>query len=233
MALGRYFQVERGWNCLVVEKESAYGLGISSRNSEVLHTGIYYPTGSLKAQLCVSGVESMYRYLRERNLPHRRCGKYILAAPDSEERLQQLHDQGRENGVPQLVLLEPGAVQNIYPELRPLAALYSPNTGILSADGLLHQLAGEFRAADGDLALKTSFTGLSGRSGQFELSLPGLVGVGEGSLFVAKEFRFEEVVRQRGTVDLHEATGVVGRVVVDRLGDEVFAGARLAGNQDD
>ena len=63
LALGRYFQVERGWNCLVVDQESDYGLGISSRNSEVLHAGIYYPTGSLKARLCVAGKKMLFNRL--------------------------------------------------------------------------------------------------------------------------------------------------------------------------
>lgn len=171
LALGHYFQIRRGWKCLIVEQEPDYGLGISSRNSEVLHAGIYYPSGSLKAQLCLQGAEILYQYLELNGLPHRRCGKYILAAEGSEERLQQLHDQGRANGVLELQLLQAGALRKIYPELAPLAALHSPGTGVLSADGLMHHLLGEFRAADGDLALNTAFGGLEGRAGHFELNM--------------------------------------------------------------
>ena len=122
LALGHYFQIRRGWKCLIVEQEPDYGLGISSRNSEVLHAGIYYPSGSLKAQLCLQGAEILYQYLELNGLPHRRCGKYILAAEGSEERLQQLHDQGRANGVLELQLLQAGALRKIYPELAPMAA---------------------------------------------------------------------------------------------------------------
>ena len=171
LALGHYFQIQRRWNCLIIDQELSYGRGISSRNSEVLHAGIYYPSGSLKAQLCLQGAELLYHYLDSNGLPHKRCGKYILAAADAEERLQQLHDQGLANGVQELHLLDAGDVQKIYPQLAPLAALHSPNTGVLSADSLMHHLVGEFQAAGGDLALSTAFGGLERRAGHFELNL--------------------------------------------------------------
>ena len=171
MSIARYFQVERGWNCLVVERGSRYGTGISSRNSEVIHAGIYYPTASLKARLCTEGKVRLYHYLAAHELPYRRCGKLILAAPVDESRLADLESQGRANGVDDLQRLSAADVQSQYPALSPFPALHSPSTGILAADGLMRQLVNDYRAAGGDLALRTTFAGANIRAGIFELEM--------------------------------------------------------------
>lgn len=176
LGLGRYFQVERGWRCLLVESEAAFGQGISARNSEVIHAGLYYPSGSLKAELCVSGRERLVHYLKQRDLPFRQCGKYVLAAPEAEAQLEQLYQQARDNGAGDVTLLERGAVRQIYAELSPFAALYSPNSGILSADAFMHQLAGEFQAAGGDLALQTAFRNMTPSGDGFEIALTDAAG---------------------------------------------------------
>ncbi|MCH7520368.1 MAG: FAD-dependent oxidoreductase [Candidatus Marinimicrobia bacterium] len=102
LSIAHYFQVERHWQCLVVEKEEQFGQGISSRNSEVIHAGFYYATGSLKAGLCIEGKNRLYSYLKRNNLPFRRCGKYVLAPPDRTSELERLQTQGRINGVDDL-----------------------------------------------------------------------------------------------------------------------------------
>ena len=115
--IARHFQVERGWSCLVVEKEAAVGQGISSRNSEVIHAGLYYPTDSLKAQLCVTGKDRLYHYLKEKELPHRRCGKYVVAPPHELDQLTSLEKQGSVNGVEDLCIITGKDLQAAYPFL--------------------------------------------------------------------------------------------------------------------
>ena len=176
LGVARHFQVERRWQCLVVEKEEQFGQGISSRNSEVIHAGLYYPTGSLKARLCVEGKERLYSYLQENRLPFRRCGKYIMAPPDRAPRLEQLQEQGRINGVHDLELVEGRRIQELYEELAPYPALSSPSTGILSADALMRHLAGEFRAAGGDLAVQTTFGAMTPKGEGYDLTLTDAAG---------------------------------------------------------
>ena len=171
LAVARHFQVAAGWQCLVVEREASCGLGISARNSEVLHAGFYYPPNSLKAQLCVEGREQLVAYLQANDLPLNLCGKYVVAETDATSELERLHRQGELNGVGNLEIIEAGWLQRRYPELAPLPALHSPGTGVLSADALVHRLAGEFQAAGGDLAVKTSFVGMTNTNNHYELAL--------------------------------------------------------------
>jgi L-2-hydroxyglutarate oxidase LhgO len=161
LSVARYFQVERQWRCLVLEREPRIGQGISSRNSEVIHAGLYYSTGSLKARLCIEGKERLYHYLERNNLPYQRCGKYVVAAPDQADELEQLCDQGSINGVNDLELIDGVSRQHRVKQLALCPALFSPSTGILSADSWMRHLAGEFQAAGGDLALNTVFCAMA------------------------------------------------------------------------
>ncbi len=178
MAVAHHFQVTAGWQCLVVEREAGCGLGISSRNSEVLHAGLYYPPDSLKARLCVEGREQLVAYLQANDLPLNLCGKYVVSQPDAIGELEQLHRQGELNGVGNLEIMEAGELHRRYPELAPLPALYSPGTGLLSADALVHRLAGEFQAAGGDLAVKTRFVSMTPTDNRYELALEDSSGEG-------------------------------------------------------
>src|SRR3954469_12334764 len=105
-----------GREVVVLESEGAIGTATSSRNSEVIHAGIYYPPGSLKAKLCVAGKLALYRYLGERGLPHRRCGKLIVAAEPSQiGYLEKLETQGRANGVTDLRMLTEKETKSLEP----------------------------------------------------------------------------------------------------------------------
>ena len=157
LSVARHFQAERHWRCLVLEKEPRIGQGISSRNSEVIHAGLYYPTGSLKAHLCLEGKERLYHYLERNSLPFQRCGKYVVAPQDHLDELEQLAKQGAINGVNDLEFIGAETMQHRIAELASGPALFSPSTGILSVDHWMRHLAGEFQAAGGDLALNTVF----------------------------------------------------------------------------
>ena len=120
----------QGRDWWVLESESGIGTGTSSRNSEVIHAGIYYPTGSLKAQWCVRGKHLLYDYAQQRGVAHRRCGKLIVAtAPEQVQHLERIRLKAAENGVDDLVLMDAQQARALEPELHCLAALHSPSTG--------------------------------------------------------------------------------------------------------
>jgi 2-hydroxyglutarate dehydrogenase len=126
-----YRFVKEGKGVFLLEKEKALGEHTSTRNSGVIHGGIYYPSGSLKARLCIQGRHLTYEFLRKYDIPHWKCGKIIVALVNAElKTLEDLEKRGEENGVENLRLLEDD-VQKIEPRVRCLAALHSPETGIL------------------------------------------------------------------------------------------------------
>lgn len=149
-----------GREVIVLEAEAAIGTGTSSRNSEVIHAGIYYPTDSLKARLCVAGRRRLYPYCEERGVGHRRCGKLIVATDDSQlDGLRALEAKGRANGVEDLEWLDGRTAMEMEPALTCVAALHSPSTGIIDSHGLMLAYQGEAEAAGAVIALRTPVTG--------------------------------------------------------------------------
>ena len=137
-----------GREVIVLEAAETIGTGASSRNSEVIHAGIYYPAGSLKARLCVKGRDMLYAYLGEHGIEHQRCGKLIIATNDEETALLgTLLKTGRGTGGGDLEWLHAAAVRGLEPLLRCRAALKSPSTGILDSHAFMLSLQGE---AEGD-----------------------------------------------------------------------------------
>jgi L-2-hydroxyglutarate oxidase LhgO len=144
-----------GMEALLLEREAVPGSHASSRNSEVIHAGLYYPPGSLKARLCVRGRRQLYRYCHDRGVAHRRCGKLILAVADDERAtLRDYCDTARRNGVTDLAWLTPGEVAALEPAVRCVAALWSPSTGILSSHDFMQALLGDLEANGGMLACR-------------------------------------------------------------------------------
>src|SRR4030067_2123335 len=136
-----YRLVKEGKEVFLLEKEKALGEHTSTRNSGVIHGGIYYPRGSLKARWCVRGRHLTYEFLQSHGIPHRKCGKIIVALMDAElKALEELRKQGEENGVENLGLLEESEVRKIEPRVRCLAALRSPETGILDMAGYMRTM---------------------------------------------------------------------------------------------
>lgn len=148
-----------GREVLVLETEGAIGTGTSSRNSEVIHAGIYYPQGSLKAKLCVEGKELLYAYATERGVPHRRCGKFIVAtSPEQAGQLEAIRAKAAANGVDDLVQISGQQAMAMEPQLHCVAALHSPSTGIVDSHALMLSLLGDLENAGGMLALKSPIT---------------------------------------------------------------------------
>ena len=169
LAVGRALALS-GREVIVLESESAIGTGISSRNSEVIHAGIYYPDGSLKARLCVSGRELLYRFCALNAVEHRRVGKLIVATSAAQvPTLAKYEAQARANGVFDLRRLTSEEALQLEPQVRCAAALLSPSTGIVDSHGLMLAYQAELEAHGGVLALNSPVTG--GRLLQSDIAL--------------------------------------------------------------
>lgn len=159
LAIARRLALE-GREVLVVEAEDSPGLGTSSRNSEVIHAGIYYPKGSLKAQLCVEGKNALYRYCEARGIPHKRIGKLIVAASDAElPILEGIRTKAADNGVADLEMLSRADVERLEPELDVAGALLSPSTGIVDSRALMLGLQGDAENAGATFAFRAPVLG--------------------------------------------------------------------------
>lgn len=144
----------KGHETILIESNDAIGTQTSSRNSEVIHAGIYYPTNSLKAKLCVQGKKQLYDYCNQRNIPFKRCGKLIVATNEQQvQDLKQLQDNASKNGVNDLNLLQADEIAAKEPNIRCIAALESPSTGIIDSHTYMLSLLGDFENAGGMLAL--------------------------------------------------------------------------------
>jgi len=145
-----------GHEVLVLEAMEAIGTQTSSRNSEVIHAGIYYPQGSLKARLCVQGRQMLDAYCAERGIGHRRCGKLIVATSQAQlGQLQGIIAKAAANGVHDLVLLTRAQAQALEPALECVAAVHSPSTGIVDSHGLMLALQGDLENAGGMVAFNS------------------------------------------------------------------------------
>ena len=146
-----------GREVIVLEAATAIGTGTSSRNSEVIHAGIYYPQGSLKAQLCVQGKHLLYDYCNQRSIGHSRCGKLIVATHASQVgQLQGIIARAAANGVNDLVLLSREQARVLEPQLECVAAVHSPSTGIIDSHALMLSLQGDIENAGGIVVLNTA-----------------------------------------------------------------------------
>jgi len=144
----------------VIEQEPAIGQGVSSRNSEVIHGGLYYPTGSLKARLCVEGRRALYGFLEAHNVAYDRCGKLVVATtPDEVGRLDAIFDQALANEVEGMRKLGKAETLALEPELKAEGALLSPESGVFDSHGYMLALQGEIEAAGGAVVIGTPFEG--------------------------------------------------------------------------
>lgn len=149
-----------GREVIVVERNDLFGAETSSRNSEVIHAGIYYRPGGLRARLCVEGKAKLYAYCRERGVNHLRCEKLIVAsAPQDFEKLKALDGVARRNGVSDLTLITGAEAALLEPGLRCEAALLSPSSGIIDSHGLMLSLLGDLENAGGAIAYSSPVTG--------------------------------------------------------------------------
>jgi len=163
-----------GCEVVVLEAADAIGTGTSSRNSEVVHAGMYYAPGSAKARLCVEGRRRLYAYCAARGVPIRRCGKLIVAASEAEtSKIEAIAATGAANGVADLELLNGAAASAMEPALRCAAALWSPSTGIVDSHGFMLALQGDLEDAGGAIAFETPLLAIERAGGGWRIRFGG------------------------------------------------------------
>ncbi|MCS6625263.1 NAD(P)/FAD-dependent oxidoreductase [Roseibacterium beibuensis] len=149
---------KRGLSVLVLESEPHIGQGVSSRNSEVIHGGLYYPTGSLKARFCVQGRRSLYAFLESHKIDFRRCGKLVVATDEAEvERIEAIFQLATANEVENLEHLTGAQARALEPGLNAQAAILSPESGVFDSHGYMLALQGEIEDAGGSVVVSTPF----------------------------------------------------------------------------
>ncbi len=174
LAIGHALSL-RGQEVMVLEQHGLIGSETSSRNSEVIHAGIYYPTGSIRARTCVAGKERLYRFCADNGVAHKRIGKLLVATAESQlPKLEAIRKTAIANGVTDLVPLTGTEARAMEPELACVAALLSPSTGIIDSHGLMLALEGHITSRAGQVVLNTPVTAIARRDdGLFTLTLGG------------------------------------------------------------
>lgn len=173
LAVARCLAV-RGLSVIVLEKHGGFGEETSSRNSEVVHAGMYYPTGTLKARLCVAGARAIYQYCGERGIDARAIGKLIVA-PDAGDvgPLEELLARGQANGVEGMVMLDAADIKSLEPDIVAEAAIHSPVSGIFDSHSYMLALLGEIEDHGGALARRTPFEGAAMVDGDWQVRTGG------------------------------------------------------------
>jgi L-2-hydroxyglutarate oxidase LhgO len=160
----------RGREVMVLEQHPRIGAEVSQRSSEVIHAGLYYPPGSLKARLCVEGRKRLYAFAAENGVAVRKSGKLVVAADESETaRLQDIAASARENGAGEVRLLSGAEAHSLEPHLKCVAALHSPETGVIDSAAYLQALEGHITGNGGTVVLNTRVTGLARGADEFEI----------------------------------------------------------------
>ncbi|HKS18657.1 MAG TPA: NAD(P)/FAD-dependent oxidoreductase [Bradyrhizobium sp.] len=163
-----------GREVIVLEEAEGIGTVTSSRNSEVIHAGIYYKAGSWMARTCVSGKHALYRYCDEHGIPYRNCGKLIVATtPQESEKLQSIRAHAEANGVTDMQMLSGGTARSLEPALNCDAALLSPSTGIIDSHAYMLALRGDAEAAGAAFAFHTPLKRAKAAAGRIELETGG------------------------------------------------------------
>lgn len=181
----------------ILEKNGSHGMGISSRNSEVIHAGIYYPAGSLKARLCVEGRELLYETCEKNKIPHRRVGKLIIATTDDEmDEVGRLMQNAAKNGVESLSLLDASEIRRLEPNIKAFGALHSSDTGIVDVHSLMDYYMHFAKMRGAEMACSTQVSGIEKASGGYRITTRNSA----GEFF---EFTTEKVVNAAG---LHSDT---------------------------
>ena len=155
LAIGRALAM-RGQEVLVLEQHDRIGSETSSRNSEVIHAGIYYPPGSLRAELCVEGKALLYRFCADNGVPHKPISKLLVATTEAQlPKLKAIHETALKNGVTDLVPMTGEEARRLEPEVYCIAALLSPSTGIIDSHGYMQALEGHIATRGGQVVLNT------------------------------------------------------------------------------
>lgn len=155
LACARRFS-SAGYETLVLESEGSFGKGVSSRSSEVIHAGIFYPEHSLKARLCIQGREDLYAYCESRDISHKQIGKWIVATDENQVKdLIAIRDNAHRNGCVEVDFINRADLKRLAPDLRCTAALFSPRTGIIDSHGLMQSFVADIESFNGAIAYRS------------------------------------------------------------------------------
>ncbi len=186
LAIGRVLTLA-GHEVLVLERNGRIGAETSARNSEVIHAGLYYPPGSLRAKLCVSGKTLLYRFCAESGVAYLNCGKLLVAAEDSEvAKLDAIAANAEASGVADLRKLSGAEARSLEPELSCVAAYLSPSTGVIDSAGLMSALEGHLTTLGGEVVLNAAVTRLAAPAGEGGDFVVEIVSGGESSTLTAR-----------------------------------------------
>ena len=162
-----------GASVCVLEGEARTGRGTSTHNSGVIHAGLYYPQGSLKARLCVDGRDRLYHFCQEHRVPHAQCGKLVIATHDHEvPELDRVRRTAHQNGVTSLVPVDADFIRAKEPHVRAIAGLWSPDTGIVEAEALIKAIEHECRAHDAAIVVGSPLVGAAPHADGIEVATP-------------------------------------------------------------
>jgi len=180
----------KGHDVVVAEAEGALGTGTSSRNSEVIHAGLYYPTGSLRARHCVRGRRLLYAFCDSHGVPYRKVGKFLIVAEEAEiPLLEKIHAQALVNEVENLQIMDAREAMRMEPELRCAAAFHSPETGIVDSHRYMLALRGDIEDHGGMIAFRAPVERIARAGGGFDVTFGGAQ---------ADTIRFDAVVNAAG-----------------------------------
>ena len=177
LAIARELSAKLQAEIVLLEKHPYFGAETSSRNSEVIHGGMYYPTDSLKAQFCVRGNRQLYEICQKYRIPYRKTGKLIVASTAEElAKVEALHQQGNLNGVPNLVMLSEKQIREIEPEVRAKNALYSPETGLIDVHRLMQFYESQVLSNGVLIAYQNTVTGIEKQSDGYRITVSDATG---------------------------------------------------------
>ncbi len=163
---------ELGHQVMVLEKETNFGMGISSRNSEVIHAGLYFNENWLKTRFCVSGKEMLYEYAASRGIPHKRCGKLMVASSKSElEKLEQIKAQAQKNGVLDLAPLTTAMCKELEPDIHAVEGIFSPSSGVIDTHSLMQCLLADVENQGGQAIYNTEIFSIERQSTIFTVNM--------------------------------------------------------------
>ena len=173
LAVARALAIEEKRSVLIIEKEMGFGQGTSSRNSEVIHSGIYYPSNSIKAKYCLNGRAKLYEFCRRNNVWYKNCGKLVVAQIGQESQLTSLFEQAQANDVPDVHIVDRLGVSKLEPTVSAESAMFVGCTGIVSAHELMsayHRIATQ---ADHDILLRSTVVGVEPKGDAYLLEVKG------------------------------------------------------------
>ena len=186
-------------NVLILEKESGFGKHTSSRNSEVVHSGIYYQKDSLKAELCVKGNELLYKFAEKYKIPHRRCGKYVVAtSPDELPALDELKQKAEINKVKNTEIIEGDELNRINPQIKAINGLWVPSTGIIDTHNVMQTLEMLTEKNDAMIVYNTEVINIEFNEDLYEIKLGDGSGIRSKILINAAGLFSEQVSRMLG-----------------------------------